>query len=61
MKKIVAVNCSPRTEWNTGTLIRQAAGGAEAAGAETQIFDLYRMDKFMWAKQRRLSPATPFR
>lgn len=46
MKKIVAINCSPRTEWNTGTLIRQAAGGAEAAGAETEVFDLYRLDKF---------------
>lgn len=46
MKKIVAVNASPRTEWNTGTLIREAAKGAESAGAEVTIFDLYKLEKY---------------
>ena len=46
MKKIVAVNCSPRTAWNTATLVREAAKGAEEHGAETQVFDLYKLEKF---------------
>ena len=45
-KKIVAINCSPRTAWNTGTLVRDAAEGAKAAGAEVQVIDLYRLEKF---------------
>ena len=44
MKKIVAINCSPRVNMNTGTLVREAAKGAEAEGAEVQVFDLYRLD-----------------
>ena len=46
MKKIVAINASPRTEWNTSTLVRQAAMGAEAQGAEVKVFDIYKLDKF---------------
>ena len=46
MKKIVAINGSPRSEWNTGSLIREAARGAEEASAEVQVFDLYKLDKF---------------
>ena len=46
MKAIVAVNASPRTEWNTGTLIREAARGAESEGAEVKVFDLYKLEKF---------------
>ena len=45
MKKIVAINCIPRTNMNTGTLVREAAKGAESEGAEVQVFDLYRLDK----------------
>lgn len=45
MKKIVVINTSPRVNMNTGTLIREAAKGAEAEGAEVQVFDLYRLDK----------------
>ena len=30
MKHIILINGSPRKEWNTGTLIREAARGAEA-------------------------------
>lgn len=37
MKKIIAVNCSPRTVWNTATLVREAAKGAEAQGAEVTV------------------------
>lgn len=46
MKKIVAINCSPRTVWNTATLVREAARGAEGEGAEVKIIDLYKLEKF---------------
>ena len=46
MKKIVAVNCSPRTAWNTATLVREAAKGAEEQGAEVKIIDLYKLERF---------------
>ena len=46
MKKIVVINGSPRTGWNTDTLLREAAKGAESVGAEVTYFDLYKLDKF---------------
>ena len=46
MKKIVAINCSPRGAWNTATLVREAAKGAEVQGAEVEVIDLYRLEKF---------------
>ena len=46
MKKIVVINASPRKEWNTGYLVREAARGAEESGAEIRIFDLYKLEKF---------------
>lgn len=46
MKKIIAINCSPRKEWNTGTLIREAARGAASEGAEVKVIDLYQLDAF---------------
>ena len=46
MKKIVAINCSPRPSWNTATLVREAAQGAEDQGAEITIIDLYKLEKF---------------
>ena len=46
MKKIVAINCSPRATWNTATLVREAAKGAEKLGAEVEIIDLYKLEKF---------------
>ena len=46
MKKIIAVNCSPRTVWNTATLVREAAKGAKAQGAEVTVIDLYKLKKF---------------
>ncbi|MBQ7569083.1 flavodoxin family protein [bacterium] len=45
-KKVVAVNCSPRLNWNTDILVQEAAKGAEAAGASIEKFNLYRLDKF---------------
>ena len=46
MKKIVAINCSPRSTWNTATLVREVAKGAEAQGAEVTVIDLYKLEKF---------------
>ncbi len=46
MKRIIAINASPRVNWNTGTLVREVARGAESEGAEVQVFDLYRLEKF---------------
>ena len=46
MKKIVAINCSPRSSWNTAALVREAALGAGAQGAEVIHFDLYKQEKF---------------
>lgn len=45
MGKIVAVNASPRTKFNTGSLVREAARGAESQGAQVQTFDLARLEK----------------
>lgn len=46
MPKIIAINGSPRSGWNTGTLIRDAAEGAKEAGAEVEVIDLYRLGKY---------------
>ena len=46
MKKIVAINGSPRSGWNTDILVREAVAGAAAAGAEVEMIDLYRLEKF---------------
>ncbi len=45
-KKIVVVNAGPRKGWNTDTLLTEAAKGAEAAGAEVERFDLFRLEKY---------------
>ena len=47
MKKIVAINASPRVKWNTAQLVREAAKGAEDAGAEVEVIDLYKLEPFM--------------
>ena len=44
--KIVAINTSPTSNWNTAQLVKAAAKGAESAGAEVQFFDLYKQEKF---------------
>ena len=46
MKKVVAINASPRKNWNTDSLVREAAKGAEENGAEVKVFDLYKLEKF---------------
>ena len=46
MKQIVASNNRPRINMNTRTLLREAAKGAESEGADVQVIDLYRLDKF---------------
>jgi len=46
MPTIVAINASPRTSWNTATLVRDAAQGAQEAGAEVQYFDLYKLEPY---------------
>lgn len=46
MKKIIAINGSPRSGWNTDILVREAAAGAASEGAEVEIIDLYKLDKF---------------
>ncbi|MBR2801555.1 MAG: flavodoxin family protein [Erysipelotrichaceae bacterium] len=46
MKKIVVVNCGPRKGWNTDTLLKEAARGAEEAGAEVICFDMYRLERY---------------
>ncbi len=40
-KQIIAVNGSPRKQWNTGTLLQKALEGAAAQGAETELIHLY--------------------
>lgn len=45
-KKIVAVNAGPRKGWNTDTLIKEAARGAEEAGATVEYFDLFKLEKY---------------
>ena len=46
MKKIIAINGSPRDKWNTAQLVREAAKAAENEGAEVKIYDLYKLEKF---------------
>ena len=45
-KYVVAVNGSPRRNWNTDILVSEAARGAEAGGLEVKKFDLYRLEKY---------------
>ena len=39
--KIIAVNGSPRKNWNTDTLLKNVLSGAASAGAETEMVYLY--------------------
>ena len=38
--KALAINGSPRKDWNTATLLRKALEGAASIGSETQLFHL---------------------
>lgn len=42
--KIIAINGSPRKDWNTATLLKNALEGADSAGAETETVHLYDLD-----------------
>ena len=42
--KAIAINGSPRKNWNTGTLLQHALDGAKSAGADTEIVHLYDLD-----------------
>lgn len=46
MKKIVAINASPRTGWNTAQLVKEAGLGAKGQNATVKVIDLYKLDKF---------------
>jgi len=46
MKKIIAINCSPREAWNTAALVREAARGAECEDVDVTVVDLYKLEKF---------------
>ena len=46
IKKIVAVNASPRKQWNTASLVRAAADGAAGSGCEVSVYDLYGIGKY---------------
>jgi multimeric flavodoxin WrbA len=39
--KVMAINGSPRKEWNTATLLEKALEGAASQGAETELIHLY--------------------
>ena len=39
--KTIIINASPRKNWNTAQLLKQAQKGAESVGAETEYVDLY--------------------
>ncbi len=39
--RAIAINGSPRKDWNTATLLRKALEGAESEGAETRMVHLY--------------------
>ena len=46
VKKIVAINASPRANWNTAQLVKEAGLGAKGQNAEVKVIDLYKLDKF---------------
>lgn len=42
--KTVIINASPRRNWNTAQLLKEAQKGAESAGAEVEYVNLYDLD-----------------
>lgn len=40
-KKVIILNASPRKNFNTAKMLKEAQRGAEAAGAQTEYFNLY--------------------
>jgi multimeric flavodoxin WrbA len=45
-KKIIAINASPRSGWNTDSLVSEAAKGAEQSSAEVEHIDLYNLEPY---------------
>lgn len=43
---VIAINGSPRKNWNTGTLVREAAQGATSHEAEVEVIDLYKLESY---------------
>ena len=41
MKKVIILNGSPRKNFNTAKMLKEAQKGAEAAGAQTEFINLY--------------------
>jgi multimeric flavodoxin WrbA len=41
---VIAINGSPRTDWNTAALLESALTGARDAGAETELVHLFLLD-----------------
>jgi len=46
MKHVIAINASPRVNWNTARLVEAAAKGAQEAGATSEIIHLYKLEPF---------------
>ncbi|MBQ2644587.1 flavodoxin family protein [bacterium] len=44
MKKVVVLNASPRKNWNTAKMLKEAQKGAEQAGAEVEYIDLVNLN-----------------
>ena len=42
--KAIAINGSPRKNWNTATLLKKALDGAASAGAEIELVHLYDLE-----------------
>ena len=42
--KVIAINGSPRKNWNTAILLQKALDGAVSQGAETEMFHLYELN-----------------
>lgn len=38
--KVLAINGSPRKEWNTATLLKKALEGAASQGTDTELINL---------------------
>ena len=41
MKKVIILNSSPRKNFNTAKLLKEAQKGAESVGAQAEYFNLY--------------------
>ena len=44
MKNLIAINGSPRKNWNTAQLLQQAMQGAQDAGASAEMINLYSLN-----------------